>query len=101
MSESRDGIGIETKSQSGESGYYRWAEPNSDITVCLNTESLEMDALRGIVSSSCGGNETGGILLGRTGTNNAGALTYVDDFVPVLRFDRRGSPANPFPKNPA
>ena len=84
MSESRGGMAADAKSHAG-GGYYRWAEPNSDITVCLKTETvdrLQMDALRVIVTSPRAGKEVGGVLLGRTETNNTGAVTFVDDFVP-------------------
>ena len=85
MNESSGGMAIAAKSQPREGGYYRWAEPNSDITVCLKTETvdrLQIDALRGIVASPHAGKEVGGILLGRTETNNAGVLTFVEDFAP-------------------
>ena len=85
MNESSGGMAIAVKSQPREGGYYRWAEPNSDITVCLKTETvdrLQIDALRGIVASPHAGKEVGGILLGRTETNNAGVLTFVEDFAP-------------------
>ena len=93
MNESSGGMAIAAKSQPREGGYYRWAEPNSDITVCLKTEMvdrLQIDALRGIVSSPHAGKEVGGILLGRTETNNAGVLTFVEDFAPFPCAHRNG-----------
>lgn len=61
MNESR-GMAIATKSQSEDGSYYRWVEPNSDITVCLKTETvdrLQLDALRGVASSPRAGKEVG------------------------------------------
>ncbi len=87
------GTAIAAKSQSDEGSYYRWAEPNSDITVCLKTEAvdrLQMDALRGVASSPRAGKEVGGILLGRTELTEGCSLTFVDDFVPFPCSHRNG-----------
>src|SRR5258708_778144 len=59
--------GVTTKSQL--ENYYRWVEPDVDITVCLEFETvdrLQLEVLCGIHSFSDAGNEVGGILLGRT-----------------------------------
>ncbi len=93
MNESRGGMAIATKSEPDEGSYYRWAEPNSDITVCLKTEAvdrLQMDALRGVASSPRAGKEVGGILLGRTEINEGCALTFIDDFAPFPCAYRNG-----------
>jgi hypothetical protein len=85
MKESQGGMEIATSSRPEEGGYYRWAEPNSEITVCLKTETvdrLQMDALRAVASSPRAGREVGGILLGRIDINETSVLTFVDDFVP-------------------
>jgi Gram-negative bacterial TonB protein C-terminal len=92
MNDSR-GAAIAAKAHPGEGGYYRWAEPNSDITVCLKTETvdrLQIDALRGIAASPRDGKEVGGILLGRTETTEGAACTFVDDFVPFPCSHRNG-----------
>lgn len=92
MNESR-GMAIATKSQSEDGSYYRWVEPNSDITVCLKTETvdrLQLDALRGVASSPRAGKEVGGILLGRTAISEGCSLTFIDDFVPFPCAHRNG-----------
>jgi hypothetical protein len=93
MKESQGGITAATKSQPEDVGYYRWAEPNSEITVCLKAETvdrLEMDALRGIPTSPHAGKEVGGILLGRIDINESSILIFVDDFVPFPCAYRNG-----------
>jgi hypothetical protein len=93
MNGSRGAMAIASKSQPDEGGYYRWAEPNSDITVCLKTETvdrLQMDVLRGIASSPRAGKEVGGVLLGRTEMNQGCSLTFVDDFAPFPCAHRNG-----------
>ncbi len=87
------GMAIATKSPSDDGSYYRWAEPNSDITVCLKTETvdrLQLDALRAITSFSHAGKEVGGILLGRTEISEGRSVTFVDDFVPFPCSHRNG-----------
>jgi hypothetical protein len=84
MKESQGDVTITIKSRPEEGDYYRWSEPNSEITVCLKTETvdrLQMDALRGIASSPRTGKEVGGILLGRFDINESSILIVVDDFV--------------------
>jgi Gram-negative bacterial TonB protein C-terminal len=76
---------ITTTSRMEEGGYYRWAEPNSEITVYLKTETvdrLQRDALRAVASSPRAQKEVGGILLGRIDANETSIVTFVDDFVP-------------------
>ena len=66
--------------------YYRWEEPDSDITICLHPETvnrLQNDVLRGIDSSPRAGNEVGGILFGRCEPNAGRTLIVVDEFEPV------------------
>lgn len=91
MSESASVGGVRTKPQL--ENYYRWVEPDSDITVCLKLEMvdrLQMEVLRGVDSFSHSGNEVGGILLGRTELDEGRSLTFVDDFEPIPCDHRRG-----------
>src|SRR5438552_2079032 len=73
--------------------YYRWVEPDSDITVYLRLDTvdrLQFEILRGMHSFSHAGNEVGGILLGRNEVDQGRTLTFVDDFEPVLCEYRNG-----------
>jgi hypothetical protein len=84
MTESAAPAGVTTKPQF--ENYYRWVEPDSNITVCLKLETvdrLQLEVLRGVDSFSYSGNEVGGILLGRTELDEGRILMFVDDFEPV------------------
>jgi TonB family protein len=81
--------------QSPLTNYYQWAEPDSDITACLNLETidrLQAEVLRGLLRFSTDRNEVGGILLGRTTFEEDRRLTFVEDFE-VFPRERRGGPA--------
>jgi TonB family protein len=96
MNESAGSAGVATNSQL--ENYYRWVEPDSDITVCLKLETvdrLQAEVLRGMDSSPGAGNEVGGILLGRTELDEGRTLTFVDDFEPVPSEHLNG-PSYPF-----
>src|ERR1017187_2980784 len=83
--------GITTKSRLDN--YYRWVEPDSDITVCLKVETvdrLQLEILRNVDFSSYAAIEVGGILLGRTERNEGRTLIFVDDFEPVPCEHRNG-----------
>ena len=76
--------GVTTKSQL--ENYYRWVEPDSDITVCLKLETvdrLQLEVLRGIDFLTHAGNEVGGILLGRTERDEGRTLIFIEDFEPA------------------
>jgi TonB family protein len=91
MHESAAAAGVTTKSQF--ENYYRWVEPDSDITVCLKLETvdrLQLDVLRGLHSFAHAGNEVGGILLGRTDLDEGRTITFVEDFEPVACDHRNG-----------
>jgi PilZ domain len=84
MKEPAAAAGVTTKPRLED--YYRWVEPESNITVCLKLEtvdSLQLAVLRGIDSFSHAGNEVGGILLGRTELDDDRILVFVDDFEPL------------------
>jgi TonB family protein len=75
--------------------YYRWVEPDSDITVCLSLatmDRLQAVVLRSVDSLSHDGREVGGILLGRTERDGSRTLLFVDDFEPVA-CDHANGPA--------
>src|SRR5450432_2895343 len=96
MNESAGAAGVTTNSQLET--YYRWVEPDSDITVRLKPETadrLQREVLRGIESCPEAGNEVGGILLGRTAIEEGRVLTFVEDFEPVPSEHRNG-PSYPF-----
>lgn len=72
--------------------YYRWVEPESNITVCLEfraLDRLQLAVLRGI-DSSYERNEVGGILLGRKELDEDRILIFVDEFEPVPSEHRNG-----------
>jgi len=79
MNESASGVTLKPSLDN----YYRWIEPDSDITVCLNPEAmhhLQLEVLRRIHPSSHMGSEVGGLLLGRTQPDEGRTLIFVDDF---------------------
>ena len=56
---------VSLKAQFDERCYYRWAEPNSEITIFLRSEAmdrLQLQALGSMDSSRPAGMEVGGIL---------------------------------------
>ena len=92
MKESAAPPGVTTKPQF--ENYYRWVEPDTNITVCLKLETvdrLQLEVLRGIDSFSQAGTEVGGILLGRTELDEGRILMFVDDFEPVPNEYRTGA----------
>ena len=73
--------------------YYLWAEPDSDITVCLRLatmDRLQHAVLHGLSSVSQAGREVGGILLGRTERVEGRTLIFVDAIEPVACEHRNG-----------
>ncbi len=73
--------------------HYRWVEPDSDITVCLELEAVERlqrDVLSGLDSGARSGNEVGGILLGRTEVEDGRNFVIVEDFEPIVCEHRHG-----------
>jgi len=91
MKESVSSAGMTTKSQLDH--YYRWVEPDSDITVCLNAETvdrLQLEILRNVDFSSHAAIEVGGILFGRMERSEGRKLVFVEDFEPVPREHRNG-----------
>lgn len=66
--------------------YYRWDEPESNITVCLQPEMI--DRLQ--TDSRHGGNEIGGILLGTVERRDDRVLVVVDGFEDVSCGHRHG-----------
>jgi hypothetical protein len=92
MSQSPAVTGVTTRSQTGN--YYRWVEPDSDITVCLKLETVERlqrEALHGVNGLAKARNEVGGILLGRVEFDEGRTLTFVDDFEAVPCEYRSGA----------
>ena len=84
--------GIAAK-ESTLANYYRWEEPYSDITVCLNLDTadyLQAEVLGGIGSFSEPRIEIGGILLGRTEREEGRTVIVIEDFEPVSCEHRRG-----------
>ena len=91
MEEIAAAAGVMAKSQLAN--YYRWIEPDSDITVWLRldtVERLQLQALHGVDTFSRAVNEVGGILLGRTELDDGRRLLFVDDFEPVPCDHRNG-----------
>ncbi|HUK17134.1 MAG TPA: energy transducer TonB [Bryobacteraceae bacterium] len=67
-------------------GYYRWDEPDSNLTVYLQPETvdrLQIEALAGAGFRSHTGQEVGGVLLGRTVLEGGRILIVVEEFEPV------------------
>lgn len=77
--------GIAAK-ESPLANYYRWEEPYTDITVCLNLDAvngLQAEVLNGAGSLPAAGIEVGGILLGRRELLEGRTVTVVEGFEPV------------------
>jgi TonB family protein len=71
--------------------YYRWVEPDHDVTVLLNLDTmdcLQRSVLNGIRSH--GRTEVGGILLGTTEREENREVMFVEDFEPVPCEHRKG-----------
>jgi ArsR family metal-binding transcriptional regulator len=86
MSNSTTNAAARVQERFDASCYYRWVEPNSDITICLKEEAidrLQVEVLRGLDSSPPFGKEVGGILLGWTGWVENHIEIVVEDFEPV------------------
>lgn len=67
--------------------YYQWSEPGTYTTVCMNVEAMErlqMEVLRE-------GSEVGGVLLGRTVSDEDHTQIFVDDFQLLAGEHRKGS----------
>jgi TonB family protein len=79
--------------ESALANYYRWEEPYSHITVCLNLDTadyLQAEVLGGIGSFPEASIEIGGILLGRTEREEGRTVTVIEDFEPVPCEHRHG-----------
>ena len=93
MNRSAAAPGIPVTSQL--TNYYQWEEPGSDITVCLNLETidrLQAEVLRALPPYSPTALEVGGILLGHTTFEDGRRLAFIDDFE-TIRSERRAGPA--------
>jgi TonB family protein len=92
MSKRMGAAGFAAK-ESPLANYYRWEEPYSDITVCLNLDTvdcLQAEVLGGIGSFPDAGVEIGGILLGKRELEEGRTVTVVEDFEPVPCEHRHG-----------
>jgi len=73
--------------------YYRWDEPESDMTVYLRLETmdrLQINVLRDVAPPGQAGSETGGLLLGRMESGEGRRVAFVEDFEPVSGEDHDG-----------